>query len=171
MGRMLLIFALVVFAVISAEDNPIAIAFDTAGDIARIHHELRGLHNRLVSIIAVIGGDDQAVVLADICRRQLRRAHSRVIVMAHPEMPCLLKIPKRQTQRHPPRCPRFAIQKIQTDNGSSFGPQFTWHLSDLRISHRHIPPGCPEVNGKVERSHKTDSQEGISNIKGILLES
>jgi transposase InsO family protein len=53
----------------------------------------------------------------------------------------------------------FAIQKIQTDNGSSFGPQFTWHLSDLLISHKHIPPGCPEVNGKVERSHKTDSQE------------
>jgi len=53
----------------------------------------------------------------------------------------------------------FAIQKIQTDNGSSFGPQFTWHLSDLRISHKHIPPGCPEVNGKVERSHKTDSEE------------
>ena len=25
----------------------------------------------------------------------------------------------------------FVIQKIQTDNGSSFGPQFTWHLSDL----------------------------------------
>jgi len=53
----------------------------------------------------------------------------------------------------------FAIQKIQTDNDSSFGPQFTWHLSDLSISHRHIPPGCPEVNGKVERSHKTDSEE------------
>lgn len=31
-----------------------------------------------------------------------------------------------------------AIQKIQTDNGSSFGAQFTWHLSDLRISHKHI---------------------------------
>jgi transposase InsO family protein len=61
----------------------------------------------------------------------------------------------REVQDHFP----FAIQKIQTDNGSSFGPQFTWHLSDLRISHRHIPPGCPEVNGKVERSHKTDSQE------------
>ena len=39
----------------------------------------------------------------------------------------------------------FAIRTIQTDNDSSFGPQFTWHLSDLRISHRHIPPGCPEV--------------------------
>jgi len=53
----------------------------------------------------------------------------------------------------------FAIQRIQTDNGSSFGTQFTWHLSDLRISHKHIPPGCAEVNGKVERNHKTDSQE------------
>jgi len=53
----------------------------------------------------------------------------------------------------------FAIQKIQTDNDSSFGPEFTWYLSDLSISHRHIPPGCPEVNGKVERSHKTDSEE------------
>jgi transposase InsO family protein len=77
----------------------------------------------------------------------------------------------REVREHFP----FAIQKIQPDNGSSFGPQFTWHLSDLRISRRHIPPGCPEVNGKVQRSHKIDSQEfyqeGISNIKGILLES
>ena len=23
----------------------------------------------------------------------------------------------------------------------------------------HIPPGCPEVNGKVERSHRTDGEE------------
>ena len=53
----------------------------------------------------------------------------------------------------------FAIHRIQTDNDSSFGPQFTWHLSDLRISHHHIPPGCPKVNGKVERSHKTDAEE------------
>ena len=53
----------------------------------------------------------------------------------------------------------FAIQRIRTDNGSSFRPQSTRHLSDLRISHKHIPPGCPEVNGKVEQSHKTDSQE------------
>ena len=61
----------------------------------------------------------------------------------------------REVREHFP----FAIQKIQTDNDSSFGPQFTWHLSDLSIAHRHIPPGCPEVNGKVERSHKTDSEE------------
>lgn len=53
----------------------------------------------------------------------------------------------------------FAIQQIQTDNDSSFGSLFTWRLSDLGIAHRHIPPGCPEVNGKVERSHKTDAEE------------
>jgi transposase InsO family protein len=53
----------------------------------------------------------------------------------------------------------FAIQCIQTDNDSSFGQQFTWHLADLGIAHRHIPPGYPEVNGKVERSHKTDAEE------------
>ena len=53
----------------------------------------------------------------------------------------------------------FAIERIQTDNDSSFGAQFTWHLSDLGISHKHIPPACPEANGKVERSHKTDSEE------------
>ncbi len=62
------------------------------------------------------------------------------------------------------RCSRsrrlpFAIQRIQTDNDSSFGPQFTWHLADLDIAHRYIPPASPEVNSKVERSHKTDADE------------
>ena len=47
----------------------------------------------------------------------------------------------------------------QIDNDSSFGPQFTHHLADLGIHHRRIPPGVPEVNGKVERSHKTDPQQ------------
>ncbi len=61
----------------------------------------------------------------------------------------------REVREHFP----FVIQKNQTDNDSSFGPQFTWHLSDLSISHRHISPRCPEVNGKVERSHETDSEE------------
>ncbi len=53
----------------------------------------------------------------------------------------------------------FAIQRMQADNDSSFGPQFTWHLADLGIAHRHIPPASPEVNGRVERSHKTDAEE------------
>jgi transposase InsO family protein len=52
----------------------------------------------------------------------------------------------------------FAIQRIQTDN-DSVRTTVTRHLCDLRIAHYHIPPGRPEVNGKVERSHKTDSEE------------
>jgi transposase InsO family protein len=52
-----------------------------------------------------------------------------------------------------------AIRRIQTDNGSEWGTDFTWHLHDLGIAHKHIPPGCPESNGKVERSHRTDEDE------------
>jgi transposase InsO family protein len=52
-----------------------------------------------------------------------------------------------------------AIQRIQTDHGSEFGTDFTWHLHDLGIAHKRIPPGCPEANGKVERSHRTDEDE------------
>jgi transposase InsO family protein len=52
-----------------------------------------------------------------------------------------------------------AIQRIQTDHGSEFGTDFTWHLRDLGLGHRHIPPGCPESNGKVERSHRTDADD------------
>jgi transposase InsO family protein len=53
----------------------------------------------------------------------------------------------------------MAIQRIQTDHGNEFGTDFTWHLRDLGIAHRHIPPGCAESNGKVERSHRTDEDE------------
>ena len=51
------------------------------------------------------------------------------------------------------------IKEIQTDHGSEFGTRFTWHLNDLGITHRRIAPGCPEQNGKVERSHRTDEEE------------
>lgn len=54
-----------------------------------------------------------------------------------------------------------AIQRITTDHGSEFGTDFTWHLHDLGITHRPIPRGSPESNGKVERSHRTD-EEGCS---------
>jgi len=52
-----------------------------------------------------------------------------------------------------------AIQRVQTDHGSEFGTDFTWHLRDLGVSYRQIPRGCPESNGKVERSHRTDADE------------
>jgi transposase InsO family protein len=53
----------------------------------------------------------------------------------------------------------MAIQRVQTDHGSEFGSEFTWHLHDLGIPHRRIPPRTPEANGKVERSHRTDEDE------------
>jgi transposase InsO family protein len=52
-----------------------------------------------------------------------------------------------------------AIQRIQTDHGSGFGIDLTWHLRDLGVAHRDIPHGCPESNVKVERSHRTDEDE------------
>src|SRR2546425_3356737 len=52
-----------------------------------------------------------------------------------------------------------AIQRIQTDHGSEFGTDFTWHLRDLGLAHRQIPRGCPESNGKVERSHRSDEDD------------
>ncbi len=62
-----------------------------------------------------------------------------------------------------------ALQRVQTDHGSEFGWDFTWHLRDLGIDHRRIPRGYPEGNGKVARSHRTDSQEFYRRIKSALL--
>jgi len=56
----------------------------------------------------------------------------------------------------------FAIKQVQTDNGSEFSEAFSWHLEDLGISHRKTRVRCPEENGKVERSHRTDEQEFYS---------
>jgi transposase InsO family protein len=53
----------------------------------------------------------------------------------------------------------MAIKQIQTDHGSEFATDFTWHLHDLGIAHRRIPRRRPEANGKVERSHRTDEDE------------
>lgn len=65
-------------------------------------------------------------------------------------------------------CP-FPIHCIQTDNGQ----EFTYRLNPLAmhlehkmdkwcnangIKHQLIPPGVKELNGKVERSHRTDEQ-------------
>jgi transposase InsO family protein len=37
--------------------------------------------------------------------------------------------------------------------------KFHWHLGDLGISHAYIKKGTPRLNGKVERSLRTDNQE------------
>ena len=69
----------------------------------------------------------------------------------------------------------FKIDAVQTDNGIEFTFNYTSHLQaklkDPRehpldvyckengIKHRLIPPGEKELNGKVERSHRTDDEE------------
>lgn len=53
----------------------------------------------------------------------------------------------------------FRIHTVQTDNGHEFQTKFHWHLQDLGINHRYIKPRTPRLNGKVERSHKTDKME------------
>ena len=53
----------------------------------------------------------------------------------------------------------FKIEKVQTDNGTEFSLAFVLRLRELGIKHRYIRPRRPQQNGKVERSHRTDSEE------------
>lgn len=53
----------------------------------------------------------------------------------------------------------FRIATIRTDNGHEFQAAFHGHVEDLGISHRYIKVRTPRLNGKVERSHRTDQEE------------
>lgn len=53
----------------------------------------------------------------------------------------------------------FRIREIRTDNGHEFQAKFHWHVEDQGIRHAYIKPSSPQLNGKVERSHRTDEQE------------
>ena len=66
----------------------------------------------------------------------------------------------------------FPIDLIQTDNDVSFTNRFLPKCPDydlphafsklletLQILHKLIPPGIKELNGKIERLHKTDDEE------------
>ncbi|MCP4318179.1 MAG: IS481 family transposase [Hyphomicrobiales bacterium] len=53
----------------------------------------------------------------------------------------------------------FRIREIRTDNGHEFQAKFHWHVEDQGIRHTYIRRGTPQLNGKVERSHRSDSQE------------
>jgi transposase InsO family protein len=77
----------------------------------------------------------------------------------------------------------FPIHTIQTDNGQ----EFTYALNPVAqhlekehslyrfcqrhgIRHRRIPPGVKELNGKVERSHRTDEQYFYWQAPDVSLE-
>ena len=53
----------------------------------------------------------------------------------------------------------FRIQQIRTDRGHEFQAQFHWYVEDLGMRHVYIKARTPQLNGKVERSHRADQEE------------
>jgi transposase InsO family protein len=64
----------------------------------------------------------------------------------------------------------FAVERVQTDNGSEFGTSFHWHLLDKGIDHAKIKPRTPRLNRKVERSHRIDSEEFYRLLEGQVID-
>lgn len=53
----------------------------------------------------------------------------------------------------------FRISTVRTDRGHEFQARFHWHVEDQGMRHVYIKPQTPQLNGKVERSHRTDQTE------------
>lgn len=53
----------------------------------------------------------------------------------------------------------FRIHTVRTDRGHEFQAKFHWHVEDKGMRHVYIKPRSPQLNGKVERSHRTDKEE------------
>ena len=53
----------------------------------------------------------------------------------------------------------FRIHTVRTDRGHEFQALFHWHIVDKGIRHVYIKPKTPQLNGKVERSHRTDKDD------------
>ncbi|MBT6052914.1 MAG: IS481 family transposase [Candidatus Scalindua sp.] len=53
----------------------------------------------------------------------------------------------------------FRIHTIRTDRGHEFQARFHWYVEDKGMCHVYIKPRSPQLNGKVERSHRTDQEE------------
>ncbi len=64
----------------------------------------------------------------------------------------------------------FKVDQIQTDNGQEFGAAFHWHVVDMGIGHVRIKPRTPRLNGKVERSHRIDSEEFYRLLEGEVID-
>ena len=64
----------------------------------------------------------------------------------------------------------FQVQRVQIDNGSEFGTSFHLHVLDLGVDHVRIKPRTPRLNGKVERSHRIDSEEFYRLLEGQVID-
>jgi transposase InsO family protein len=59
----------------------------------------------------------------------------------------------------------FPIQRIQTDRGREFFAYSVQHrLRDYAIKFRPVKPASPHLNGKVERSQRTDLDEFYATV-------
>lgn len=77
-----------------------------------------------------------------------------------------LKIYSRHTQKNAIDFVDYVIEKfpfrlhtIRTDRGHEFQALFHWHVEDKGMRHAYIKPRSPQLNGKVERSHRSDKEE------------
>ena len=48
---------------------------------------------------------------------------------------------------------------MAADRSHEFQAKFRWHVEDKGIRHVHIKARSPQLNGKVERSHRTAKAE------------
>jgi transposase InsO family protein len=64
----------------------------------------------------------------------------------------------------------FQVQMVQTDNGGEFGSSFHYHVLDKGVGHRYIKARTPRLNGKVERSHRIDTEEFYRLLDGALID-
>ena len=53
----------------------------------------------------------------------------------------------------------FRIKEIRTDNGHEFQAKFHWYVEDKGIRHAYIKRVTPRLNGKVERSRRSDQEK------------
>ena len=53
----------------------------------------------------------------------------------------------------------FRIHTVRSDRGHEWQARFHWHVEDKGIRHVYIKPRSPQLNGKVERSHRSDQEE------------
>jgi len=77
-----------------------------------------------------------------------------------------LKIYQRHTQQNAIDFIKYVIDKfpfrihtIRTDRGHEFQALFHWYVEDQGMRHVYIKPRSPQLNGKVERSHRSDQEE------------
>ncbi|MFF4397042.1 DDE-type integrase/transposase/recombinase [Streptomyces sp. NPDC001480] len=63
----------------------------------------------------------------------------------------------------------FQVEVIQTDDGAEFQSAFRLHVLDKGIAHAYIQPRTPRLNGKVERSHRIDAEDGTAHAHRFVL--